>query len=452
MANIILVTHWTGGDVFPFIVLGSILTKHNHHVTILTHCYYKEVAQQHGLDFIAIDSPAEFDEMNNDLHMLADPIKDTQATIEFNKKHHGISRLICEYKKIKSCCKTKDTVIIGRHRSSISAMLAAEKLELPFASVVLAPNYLDHMELHNQVFGAQMIEEINKARVSLQLQPISDWKSWLYSPKKIFGVWPEWFAQPENDWPSSVVPIGFMSKKNVYSNEFGEEINSLLRSNEKVILITAGTSKMINPDFFKVATAACSQAGYNGILVVNHDGLVPETLQKGITRVKKVNLSCLMTKVDAIIHHGGIGTLSEAVLAGIPQIILPHLTDGPDNAFRLQKLGIAKLFPILRWNAKDIAVTLQEMLQQKSYKNVELYSQKLKSEQNNHDWIKSIEEMVNCPDYIIRQSDFESSSSIENTISIPDEHTLDKIKKLSDEQKFYLLRKLKAKESGGIHG
>ncbi|MFZ2537519.1 MAG: glycosyltransferase, partial [Oscillospiraceae bacterium] len=205
MGNIILVTHWTGGDVFPFIRLGNILSQNHHQVTILTHCYYENYIKENGLNFVAIDTPKEFEEMNNDLHMLADPIKDTKATLTFNSKHHGVQRLVREYKKIASCCNKNDTVILGRHRSSISALLAAEKLKLPYASVVLAPNYLDHITLHNQVFGKQMVEEINKARVELDLKPISDWKDWLYSPKRILGVWPDWFANPESDWPPTVI-------------------------------------------------------------------------------------------------------------------------------------------------------------------------------------------------------------------------------------------------------
>lgn len=396
MADIILVTHWTGGDVFPIITLGNILVNRNHHVTILTHCYYKDIAHQHNLKFCAIDTPEEFEQMNNDLHMLANPVKDTQATIYFNKKYHGKDKLLHEVEKIKSICtRKKKTIIIGRHRSSVSSLLAAEVLGLPYASIVLAPNYLDHMNLHNEIFGENMTEEINKARQTLQLAPISDWKDWLYCPKKIFGIWPEWFAKPEENWPSSLVPIGFLQKKHHNSDDVNDILKPVIHSGKKIALITAGTSKMINPDFFKVAATACSKVNCKAILLLRHDELCPETLPGNIIRIKKADLGYLMTKANVIIHHGGIGTLSEAIMAGIPQIILPHLTDGPDNAFRIQNLGLGKLFPILRWDAAKIAETLDDMLFKNNYKNVALYSQKLKMEQDNQNWIHLIEEMEN---------------------------------------------------------
>lgn len=444
MANIILVTHWTGGDVYPFIRLGNILSRKNHEVTIITHCVYENIARENNLNFVAIDSPEEFEEMNVDLHMLTDPIKDTQATLTFNSKHHGEKRLIREYKKITSCCNKNNTVILARHRSSISALLAAEKLSIPYASVVLAPNYLDHMTLHNQVFGKQMIEEINKARVQLNLNPILDWKDWLYSPKRILGVWPDWFASPERDWPSTLVPIGFMENKITNYNDFPSEVNDIIASGDKVVLISGGTTKMVSPNFYKVAADACAISGYKGILVTRYDELVPSPLPRGVVRAKELNLSYLLTKVDAIIHHGGMGTLNESIVAGVPQIILPHLTDGPDNAYRLQKLGIAKLLPISRWNAFDIAVGLKAMIENDNA-NVALYADKLKNQYIRQDFISIIEEMVDNQNYTVN-SLVENSKKTDSQTPIANKGVPDKFSNLTQIQKKFLLSKLNQKD------
>jgi len=40
MANVVMTTHWTGGDVYPFIRIGSALNqRYGHKVTLVTHSY-----------------------------------------------------------------------------------------------------------------------------------------------------------------------------------------------------------------------------------------------------------------------------------------------------------------------------------------------------------------------------------------------------------------------------
>jgi len=49
MANILIATHWTGGDVYPFIRIGKALKRRGHDVTIFTHCIYKNIVEQDGM-------------------------------------------------------------------------------------------------------------------------------------------------------------------------------------------------------------------------------------------------------------------------------------------------------------------------------------------------------------------------------------------------------------------
>jgi UDP:flavonoid glycosyltransferase YjiC (YdhE family) len=49
----------------------------------------------------------------------------------------------------------------------------------------------------------------------------------------------------------------------------------------------------------------------------------------------------LFTRVAAVVHHGGAGTMAAALRAGAPQVIVPHLADQFFHAHRLASLGIA---------------------------------------------------------------------------------------------------------------
>ncbi len=399
MANILLITHWTGGDVLPFIRLGTILKRVGHKITIFTHCYYRDLALRGNLEFVAIDTPELFEEMNKDIILLADPINNTKGTLEFNKKYHGEQRLLFEYKLISEHC-NENTLIIARHRSSVSGLLVAEKLKIPVASVFLAPNYLDHMVLHNQVFGKEILQEINEARRKLELEDIWDWKKWLYSPKRYFAFWPRWYAESDEDWPLNVINIGFVLGNNP-EETFDLEITEFLQKNEQVVLITGGSSNMVKQEFYQVAAKSCEMEDFPALLVTSHDELVPKHLPESIKRVRQAPLRALMKKTIAIIHHGGMGTLSEAIDAGIPQIILPHLTDGPDNAQRLARLGIAKVFPKAKWDYIQISKALRETLSVDFKKRCQFYCMQQVEDRKDVSWIRSFEEMVNNERFLI---------------------------------------------------
>jgi rhamnosyltransferase subunit B len=50
-------------------------------------------------------------------------------------------------------------------------------------------------------------------------------------------------------------------------------------------------------------------------------------------------LSRLLPYAKALVHHGGIGTVSQAFAAATPQLITPFAHDQFDNAARVERLG-----------------------------------------------------------------------------------------------------------------
>lgn len=63
-----------------------------------------------------------------------------------------------------------------------------------------------------------------------------------------------------------------------------------------------------------------------------------------------------------MVHHGGIGTLAEALAAGIPQLIRPTAHDQPDNAARLERLGVAATVRPKDYRAATVARRLEALL------------------------------------------------------------------------------------------
>jgi UDP:flavonoid glycosyltransferase YjiC (YdhE family) len=63
-----------------------------------------------------------------------------------------------------------------------------------------------------------------------------------------------------------------------------------------------------------------------------------------------------------LVHHGGIGTLSQALAAGIPQLVVPFSHDQPDNADRIKRLGVGLSIHPRAYKTDRVAHTLKRLL------------------------------------------------------------------------------------------
>jgi rhamnosyltransferase subunit B len=67
---------------------------------------------------------------------------------------------------------------------------------------------------------------------------------------------------------------------------------------------------------------------------------VPPDLPDSIYVTAYAPFSQLLPLAAAMVHHGGIGTLSQCLAAGVPQLVVFMSLDQPDNAARIERLGV----------------------------------------------------------------------------------------------------------------
>jgi UDP:flavonoid glycosyltransferase YjiC (YdhE family) len=94
---------------------------------------------------------------------------------------------------------------------------------------------------------------------------------------------------------------------------------------------------------------------------------LPDRLPETIHCVDYAPHATLFPRAEVVVHHGGIGTSAEALVAGVPMLVVPHGFDQPDNAARLRRLGVAESLPVQRYRA-DRAVALLQRLQEPHYR------------------------------------------------------------------------------------
>jgi len=65
---------------------------------------------------------------------------------------------------------------------------------------------------------------------------------------------------------------------------------------------------------------------------------------------------------DLLVTHGGINSVREALLAGVPMVVAPVATDQPSNAARCEALGVARALPAGGVTAEAVAAACREVL------------------------------------------------------------------------------------------
>jgi UDP:flavonoid glycosyltransferase YjiC (YdhE family) len=75
-----------------------------------------------------------------------------------------------------------------------------------------------------------------------------------------------------------------------------------------------------------------------------------------------VPLAHVLPRCAALVSHAGIGTLAQGLAAGIPQLTMPMGFDQPDNATRLQRLGVADWVVPSKFDGERVAATLSALL------------------------------------------------------------------------------------------
>ena len=95
--------------------------------------------------------------------------------------------------------------------------------------------------------------------------------------------------------------------------------------------------------------------------------LSPEALPAGTVAFPYAPYSQIFPRAAAIVHSGGMGTSAQALAAGRPMLVVPFAFDQPDNAARLQRLGVARAIPRRHYTARRAYSELQPLLTDPTY-------------------------------------------------------------------------------------
>ena len=384
------------GDVYPFIAIAQELKRRDHDVILFINEHYKPHAAAAGLNAVSVWSADVYDRAIR--HPMA---WDQKRGIRYllNTLSSHITDI---YEILDKYFVPGETLIIGS-TLAFSSRILQDKYNVPGVTVHLSPSVLrssyesplitDNHHINRipktikrglwwlvdtLVADPTIKPQINKLRTFLGLKPVKRiFDQWLHSPDLVVGLFPAWFSSPQPDWPPQVVCTAFPLYDEGVGYELPQEIINFIHSGDPPVVFTPGTAMTQGEQFFKESIAACAKLdNKRAILLTRYPEQIPKSLPDNIRHYDYIPLSSLLPHAGVLVHHGGIGTCSQAFKAGVPQLIRPMAYDQFDNANRIIKLGAGLSISTDHYQAAKIATTIEMLLQPQHKKKCQEVSAK----------------------------------------------------------------------------
>ncbi len=379
--RVILATIGSAGDVNPMMALGLALQQRGHDVLLVTSPFFEEYIESAGLPFMPLgDAEAH-------RRVVEDPdLWNTRRAFDVIARGVILPSMRPFYEMFADVdpagtLLVTSALVFGAHllrerrgmahvTVHLQPSLLRSLYQSPNMGGIALPEWLPkavkrlYFRLVDRlVIDRQLAPKVNAFRAELGLPAIHNlFAGWIHSPLLNLGLFPDWFAPPQPDWPASTRLTGFLAYDGGEQQPVTAEVRAFLAAGEPPIVFTAGTSNVHAAAFLRESARAAALLKRRALLVNAYPEQLPDELPEGVMATTYAPFGELLPRASALVYHGGVGTLAQALAAGIPHLVMPLSHDQPDNADRLRRLGLGDAIAPGRYRAELVAEKLGRLL------------------------------------------------------------------------------------------
>ncbi|HWB83847.1 MAG TPA: glycosyltransferase [Bryobacteraceae bacterium] len=384
MARLLFTTFGSYGDLYPYLALGRELAWRGHTVTIATSEAYRGKVEADGLAFQAVRPDVSLDDRT-----LMEYLFDERMGSE------RVVRMICSvvresYEDTLAAARSADLMVT--HPISFAAIVAAQKLAMPWVSSVLSPiSFFSTYDppamgpsfrlyralcrlgpgILRRIFDLAQRQTLRWTQAVLELRkelglppgahPLF---AGSHSPSLVLALFSRCLAQPQLDWPEHTVITGFPFY-DAPGRGLPDELARFLDAGPPPVVFTLGSSAVgAAGDFYRDSLKAVARLGKRAVFLTGaFRQNLPEQLPPTVIAVDYAAHSEVFPRAAAIIHQGGIGTTAQAIRAGRPMLIVPFGHDQFDNAQRVRRLGAGEVVARSHYNERRAESGLRRILE-----------------------------------------------------------------------------------------
>ncbi len=386
--RILIATTGSLGDLHPYMAVALELRARGHSVRIATANAYRRKVERAGLDFAPMGphlDPADARVMREAMDLKRGP--------EYLLRQLLYPAIPDAYLEVRKALAGMDLVVT--HALAHAAHIAAEKTGVRWISTVLSPTtFFSRFDppvpapypclgrlraLGPRVNG--IVLKLGRALTRTWMEPVTQFRARIgldagedpvfegqHSRECVLAMYSPVLGGPQPDWPPRTVQTGFaLYDQDEPGPGLEPELERFLDSGAPPVVFTLGSAAVRSAGaFYPESVDAIRRLGCRGVLLTGEND-VPNGLPAGIAALRYARFSKLFPRASAVVHPGGIGTAAQALLAGRPMLVVPWAFDQPDNAARLERLGVARSLSRGRYNARRAVGELETLHSQASY-------------------------------------------------------------------------------------
>ncbi len=345
--KILIPTIGSRGDVQPFIALAQGLNSAGHMVILASHPVMENLVQTHGVSFSPIGPDIDLAE---EFAAIRQRSRNTGVGL-VRAMRFGLEMVELSHPEILDLCKDVDLVVIPA--SSAAGKNEADLLGIPYLSVTFMPWAIPWAEpgrplMKRLAYGAidslvSLITTLplNRMRKRQGLPPVG--KEGFTSP--LLNLVPVSAAvyPPNPHWEDRHQIVGYWFAEEPSGWQPPAELLEFLSAGEPPVVISLGAMSLGAADALETATLfvdAIQRAGVRAIIQGWEAGMNQIDLPVDIHHCGSLPHSWLLPQCVGLVHHGGFGTTSAGIRAGIPALVIPHMADQFYWAQRIHELGV----------------------------------------------------------------------------------------------------------------
>lgn len=378
--KVLLAALGTHGDVLPFLAVGQALARRGHVVELCAPESFAPHARAAGLGFQAMCTQAAFERTvaEPDLwHPRRGAATLFEAAVSFSR---ATLAWIEARAREDACAVVASPLALGGRLAQdlhglplvtlhVTPFLIESRTASPWMPGIplpgFAPSRLRHWLARGGdrfVIDPAALPALNALRAERSLRPVRRLRFWWNSPTRMLLMFPAWYAPPQADWPSQAVQVGFPLADRFGDTETIEpDLADFLDRGAPPLVFTYGSDMRQAEPFFARALRVCTTLGRRGLFIARGADQVPASLPADIRHVRYAPLSLLLPRSAALIHHGGIGTVAQALASGTPQIVVPVAFNHFDDARRRRRLDLGAALSFRAFTPARVAAELDRL-------------------------------------------------------------------------------------------
>ena len=362
--RIAIIAPGSRGDVQPYLALGKGLKQAGHIVRLVTHQNFEGFVNSHGVEFWPIEGSVQDIAQSQDMRALMERGNFLTILSEMAKEaKHGALALA---KGGLAACRGMDLVVAGIGGVFIGIALA-EKLGLPLLQAYYIPftptqaypsflfpklppwlggalNRLSYQLARQMMWQGFRSADRLARRDVLGLPAARFWGPFdadcLQHTPILYGYSPSVIPKP-SDWDNNTHVTGYWFLDPADDWTPPAALMEFLQAGPPPVYVGFGSMSSRKPEqTADLILQALVQAKQRAIILSGWGGLRIVDLPDTVFVIDSVPFSWLFPRVAAVVHHGGAGTTSAGLRAGVPSIVIPFFGDQPFWGQCIAELGV----------------------------------------------------------------------------------------------------------------